>query len=341
MGHNLKLSPFKEIFKSTLVFYKANWKSLVSLFIPLEIIILVSFICLDFIPESGSLLSVVIFMTLTIVAFVATSFSKLLVLDAPRIVEKVVFGEKIPQVKAWYMSLVRKIIPLSIVMILVAIANFAFIFLVVMSAGFIFFLASLLTKGLPENSITAIVLVVATSVVILYTTLRFVVRFFVGGVFSVYLYVFEEKRGLDALTGSFLLTEGKRFSLFWRIVGIWIVTSIPFVLLVFPIQVSIVIDNFASAYQSFLMREEPVLLEPSLFVSVMLNIFTSIASLVSTSLFIVFNYFLWKDLKATASPFEEVKYTKMRKNLRSLVGAGILILILMFVSALFFGASSF
>ncbi|MES2224222.1 MAG: hypothetical protein V4469_04820 [Patescibacteria group bacterium] len=340
MGHNLKLTPFKDIFKSSWVFYKSNWKTVVLLFLPLEIATLFCFIALDLIPpETDFFVATFCIVVFNFCGFVFSAFNKIITLDAPYLMERISFGENTPKAAVWYTSLVKRIIPISLVLFLIGVANFGFISLVVMIAGLLFVLFSLLLKSLSAYSAVGIVLAVGVTVSLAYTALRYIIKFFVGGMFSIYMYIFDKRLGLDAVVSSFLLTSGREFGIFWRSVGIWLVTTIPFFILVFPINATLIYQSFNAIYfQAMVLHVQPTISSPSTTVAVILDIMTSVAGLLSVSFFVVMNYFLWRDVKATAMAFEETKYQKTRKYIRSLIGFGAVLFVAAFAMAIIYGA---
>ena len=339
MEHCLKLASFKEIFKSAWIFYKSNWKTVVFLFLPLEIATLACFIALDLIPETDFFAATVGIVVFSLGGFVFPAFNKIITLDAPYLMERIAFGESIPKASVWYTSLVKRIIPISLVLFLIGVANFGFISLVMFIAGVLFVLFSLLLKSFSAYSAIGIVLAIGVTVSLAYAALRYIIKFFVGGRFSIYMYIFDKRLGLDAIVSSFLLTEGREFGIFWRSVGIWLVTSIPFLLLVFPINATLIARSFNDIYiQAMVMHVQPVIASPSTAVTILLDVMTSIAGLISVSFFVVLNYFLWKDVKATAKAFEETKYQKKRKTIRSLIGFGAVVFAAMIATSIIYGS---
>ncbi|MDB5204822.1 MAG: hypothetical protein JWP09_850 [Candidatus Taylorbacteria bacterium] len=340
MNHHQKLSPFRKIFKSTLVFYKTNWKKMVYLFLPIEAVVLISLICLDLIPDSDSVIAAIAVGLFSLATFIFSCFYKFLVLDAPGIVERINEGER-PHPKAWYKSVLRKIIPLAVVMFCVGILNFIFILLTMIPAGIVFLVTSILTKGLLQDSISSMLFTIALSVILLYFALRFIIKFFVGGIFSAYMYIFEGRKGLDAVASSFLLTSKRQFRLSWRMAIIWILSAVPFVLVAIAIGLFIPINNLSDIYSAFFLHEEPALLNPGIFASVVLDVFTSLATLLSATFFVTFTYFLWKDVKTTSHAFNESEYSKTRKHLRSLIIVGIIVIAALIVFSLIYDTVSY
>jgi hypothetical protein len=339
MGHNLKLASFKDILKSSWVFYKINWKTVVLLFLPLEIATLFCFVALDLIPETDFFFASIGIVAFNVGAFIFSSFIKIITLDAPYLMERIAFGEKIPTTLVWYKSLIKRIIPIALVLFLIAVANFGFISLVLIIAGLVFVLISILLKYLSAYSVISVVISIAAAVILIYGALRYIVKFFVGGMFSIYMYIFDKRTGLDAVVSSFLLTDGREFGIFLRSVGIWFVTSIPFLILVLPINATIIYNSLSDLYlQVVILHQEPVISSPTIFVTVLLDVMTSISGIIGVSLFVVMNYFLWRDVKATGVPFEETKYQKTRKYIRSLIGFGSIFFVAAFAAAMVYGA---
>ena len=329
METNISPLSTKDLFKSSWEFYKQNWKKIVYLFLPLEIVVLVSYAILDILPTNDSSLVILSIVVFTALAFIFKSLVQFVALDAPRVVGGVVAGESVPQTKVWYKSVLKKIVPISIVLVLVGIANFTFLAFVILGGGFIISAVAFLFKAVPLNSFAGVLVGITTFVFVTYFAFKYVVRFFVGTSFSIYTYIFEGRTGLDAVTTSFLITKGNRFKVFWNLVLIWLVTLIPSVVLVFPINLSILIAHFGDIfYQATVLHQEPVLPESPLYVSLLLDIAASVATLISTSLLVVFNYFLWRGVRSNSVSFAEGEYNKTRKMLRSLVTLGIVLIVI-------------
>lgn len=342
MNNNLVLPSFKEIFKNSWAFYKANWKTVMLLLLPLEIVLLASYVVLDLIPESESAIAIIGIIVFSVFAFVFTSFGKIVTLAAPYLIERMTLGEKIPKVSFWYLSLIKRIIPISIVLLLVGILNFGFVSMVMIVAGAVFFLVSLLAKLISTHDALVIVLNITLVVALIYVVLKYVISFLVRGMFSMYVYFFENRSGLDALVSSFLITKGREFPIFWRTVGIWFVTSIPFFVLVMPINATIIYNSLSDLYvQVVILHQEPVIASPSMLVQILLDTMTSLAGLLGASLFVVMNYFLWKDIKDTSAAFEEGEYTKTRSNLKRIIGFGAVLFALIFLASLVAALVSF
>ncbi len=335
MGHNLKLTSFKEICKSSWVFYKTNWKTIVLLFLPIEIAVLICFIVLDLIPQSDSLAVIVSVILFTIFGFIFSSLVKILTLGAPCVVEQVISGERIQKPTLWYWSIIKAIVPISIVLFLIGVLNFGFVSIVFLVSGAIFLLGSLLIDTISSYPSLSTVLNIALIVSLLYVVVKYTIIFFVRGMFSIYVYFFDKRTGLDAVVNSFLLASGKEFAVFWRSTGISVITIIPALILVAPINATIIYQSLGDLYfQVMVLHQEPMITSPSTPVSVLLDVMTMIAGIIGISFSVVMNYYLWRSVKMSATPFEEAKYAKTRKYLKSIIGFGVVFFVVAFVASI-------
>lgn len=334
---NQKLSPFSLLIENSWNLYKTNWKKITLLFLPVEILVLMSVFVIDITPQTGSFWLTLLAILFTLVAFLAKSFSKLLSIDAPLFVSTIYKGEHTPLLGIWYKNLLRKIVPLASILIFVFFLNFAFVTLLTLLGIVVFTLTAVFFRDFDPTSPLVILSFVITLLAV-YLILRTSIKFLVSGLFSTYVYVFEERKGLDAVATSFMLTKGKQFKLFWRLFGIWLISVIPFMLLVWPINGKIIFDNIESIYtQAFVLHIEPVIPDVSLLLTLLRDFFGSIAALFSLGFVAVAHYFLWKNLKERAVPFDGVAYAKTRNLIKHGVGIGIFLFAVIFFASLFFG----
>lgn len=338
-----KLTSFKHLLKNSKHFLKSNWKKIVLFFLPLQIIAFASVIVLDLLPRDAGSTSVQIFGTI----FGTISFLGALVLSfstvgAPLVLKDIEDNNHYKNIH-WYKSILKKIIPLLWIGLLVSFLNIAFITLIILISLIIFIIPSVIASILIQIGLTNLALsfqdvfvnniAVGIMLCVLFIAgLISIVAFVINSYFAMYAFLMEERKGLDAITTSFLSVSKRRAKIFWRIIGIWTITSIPFLVLVFPIQAKIIYDGLRlMAIEVFLLQIPPAWPEVPANILVIKDVLSSIASILSLPVFVVLNYFLWKDVRTTTANFEEEKYNKTRKWIKRGVWTGAIIVTIIIV----------
>jgi hypothetical protein len=349
-----KLQAFKHLLKDSKHFLKSNWKKILYLFLPIQIIIFVVAIVLDLIPsDTESNYLVVLSLISVFVSFIGAAFLKMISVGAPLFLKSIEDTETNSKNIHWYKVILKKIIPIAWIGILVSLVNISFVTFVGFVSLIIFILPSvfvgiLLRFGFTDFAFSFQDLFVNNTTVGTMLAVLFVgvivssIAFFINSYFSVYSFLMEGRKGLDALTTSFLSVSKRRAKIFWRVVGIWVISLIPFIILVFPIQAKIMYDALKSmAIEVFLLQIEPAWPEAPANILVIKDILYFVASIISLPIFVVLNYLLWKDVHATTVSFEENKYNKTRKWIKIGVWSGVLILVIFItfsiIAALSFG----
>jgi hypothetical protein len=323
----VRLRPFKELVRDAFKFTKSNAKNLAFLFLPVLLVILVVSVAIDL---YGTSLPMFAASVVAIILLLAQIFRCLLVFAGGMMCEDIADAPKHHDPFLWYKKLLKKSHSAILVWILSVCLMTAFAVATVVIGLAIFILPfavlGLLARWNPEilsilslqgNSITVgLFILIALGVLVL--NVRFALSLW-GTPYALFL---EGRKGLDALTSSYLFTEGKKWQIFWRLLLISFIAFVPALILLGPVYFFIVMNALKQITLAMLIfQTTPVFPSVSLDLALWRTGFGFVASLVSLPLFVVLNYFLWKDVKAAAPHFDEAVYAKTRK--RAKIGAWI------------------
>lgn len=345
MKNHTQLTKFKKIFEESKKFLNSNWKKIVYYFLPVQIIILVTAVVLDVLPrQTDSSILVIVGIIASLLSFLALISIKILSTGAPLILKDIDDNNHSKNIH-WYKNVLKKISGIVWIGALVSLLNITFISLIGFMAVMVFIAPSivvgiLLRIGLVDFAFYFQDIFVNNTMVGITLSVLFVgsvissIAFLINSYFSMYAFLLEGRRGLDAIATSFMTVTKRRTKIFWRILCVWVVSLIPFLILLLPVQGKIIYDSLRGmAIQVFLLQVPPAL--PDIPVGTLLarDILSFIASVISVPIAVVLNYFLWKEVNATAQIFEESKYNKTRKWIKIGVWAGLVILVSIMVIA--------
>jgi hypothetical protein len=352
MSHSHKLSPFKLTLKNSWHFYKANWKELVLLFLPIELIIFLLTLILAFGLSPARFAWVYVLASIvSLLLTIASIFKKLLIFGGGSVVKEIGSGNENGQqkrAKYAYREILLQAVPMIWVGVLETlfmstVAAFAFLVsFVVFLLPFI--LLSLLARLFPDvlyfldtqGGALSITMLIISSIVFTATNIFFMARIW----FSSYVLLLEGRIGLDALSGSFSYTKEKGWSLAWRLILIGLLVLLPVLIIVGPIYVKILIVAVKQMAIVFALGLKPVFPQISGSLIFWRSALSSLAALIAAPAFITLGYFLWKDLKASAPIFEEGSYTKARKRIKIAVCIGAVLTLIYPILAIIIGLAS-
>ncbi len=341
MSHT-KLARFKDLVGDSKIFLKSNWRKIIFYFLPIQIIILVSVVVLDLIPEDvDTALITIISIFFGLLSVLGAILLNLAVAGAPLILKDIENETHHIKRITWYKNVLKNVVPMAWIGILVSLLNISFITSIFLLGLIIFSIPSviagiLLSFGFENVAFTFQSVFVNNTVVgtmmivIVVGIIVSSVAFFINSYFSIYAFLIEGRKGIDAITTSFLSVARRRTKIFWRVFGIWVITLTPFFILVFPIQAKIIYDGLRlMAIEVFLLQIPPAWPEVPTNILVIKDILSTIVSIISLPILSVLSYFLWKDVNTTSGNFEENKYNKTRKWIKIGVWAGTLILVIL------------
>lgn len=336
MNHIHKLPSFKHLIKNFWHFYKANWKALIRVLLPIELAlsVLAFIVIFGFTPARFSWIVFLGGIFVLLISFVQI-FKNLLVFSGGIIISDI---ESKKSVKAIYKGILAQAMPIiwvvvlqflymSAIVIAVAVATMILFFLPFLILGVIarFFPIAMFFVNDNGDTITMIMLVIS-SVVFIATNIYFMLRVW----FSSYTLLIDGRDGIDALANSAMLVRERGMQIFWRMAVITIIALLPTIIILGPVYIKILMEALPKMALVFALGLEPVFppIAPDLII--WRNLLTILANLIWVPIFIGLNYFLWKDVKATAPVFEEAVYTKTRKQIKICVWAG-LVFVVVFV----------
>jgi len=157
--------------------------------------------------------------------------------------------------------------------------------------------------------------------------------YFLSGVwFSSYTLLLEGRKGIDALTTSIMLVRGRRIQICWRMIVIMLMALVPISIILGPVYAKIVAhvipQLMIGAMLAFQFHIFPALPSVSSALLLWQAVLGFVACLVAVPIFVALNYFLWKDVKATALPFDKKHYTKTRRLIKTCASIGAVLLVL-------------
>jgi len=328
------LRPFKELVRDAFKFAKSNAKNLAFLFLPVLLVVLVVSVAIDLYGESIPMFAASI---VAMILLLAQIFRCLLVFAGGLMCEDVADAPKHHDPFLWYKKLLKKLHSAVFVWILSVclMTAFAVATVVIGLALFIlpFAVLGLIARWNPEilsifslqgNSITVgLFILIALGVLVL--NVRFVLSLW-GTPYALFL---ERRKGIDALTSSYLFVEGRKWQIFWRLIIIALIAFVPIIILLGPVYFFIIINALQQiALAMLIFQTTPALPPVPLDLALWRTGFGFVTSLLSLPLFVVLNYFLWKDVKATAPHFDEAIYVKTRTRVKIGVWIGAVILTL-------------
>jgi hypothetical protein len=340
MEHHKQLKSLKSLLKESLSFYKTNWKKLFGVLLPIEAVIFVSSIILDFIYESEAHTFIYVGIFLSILSLATLTFRSLFLMTAPRVVSDIDNDVHHASNKFWYKNALKDIWSVAWIMIIVAFIDAAFMLAVVLASMLIFAIPALITGilirvGLGGFAINAYdFFVTDTTTVIVLVTLFVLsiissVVFIAHSFFSLYAFVLEGRKGLDAVVTSFMLVAQNRTKIFWRIASVWVISSIPFIILVLPVYLLIATESLKSiAIEVFILQVTPSIPPATLGLALMRDTTVFISGIIGATMFMVLGYMLWKDVRGIVGNFEEHYYTTTKRWLKRGIYTGAIIMIL-------------
>lgn len=322
------MPPFKHLLKNSWYFYKAHWKTLVLFFLPIEALILLLALALrfGFSPARFSWVAILAFI-FGVIFILAKALRKIIVFSGGLLCDDLIEGRKMSW-ESGYKKILGQIWPILWVGILQCLIALVFAVLSAIIAVIVFaspFLvisfivkanpAALLFFTLHGGSISFYSLIVALLVFVASSV------WLISSVwFSSYALLLEGRRGIDAIATSASLVRGKRRQIFWRLLLIGLIALIPVLIILGPVYLKIIAEALPQMLIGLLLYTKfnvlPVLPHISSSLFVWRVVLTSVACLVAVPIFIALNYFLWKDVKATAPAFEEKQYTKTHKRMK-------------------------
>jgi hypothetical protein len=348
MSHTHKLPSFKHLLKNSWHFYKANWKKLVGVFLPIELALLVLtlVITFGFTPARFSLIAFIASIFILAMALLQI-FKKMMIFSGGLIATQIENGEKM-SVGDRYKEIFTQTVPIAWVAILgslymcaVAAASLAAALIVFF---FPFILFGLLARVFPSmidfislnGGAISIGIFIIAAIGFVVSNIYFALRVW----FSSYTLLLEGKDGLDALASSSMFVRGRSWQIFWRMLVIGIIAILPILIILGPIYVKILIEAAKGMAIAFALGLKPVF--PPIATNLILwrSVLALIANIIWAPIFVVLNYFLWKDVKATALTFEEVLYTKTRKRIKICVWVGLVLVAIAPIIGLFVGLAS-
>jgi hypothetical protein len=340
MEHHTKLKSFKSLLKESLSFYKTNWQKLFKVLLPIEVAIFASSIILDFIYESDSHTFIYVGIFFSILSLVALLFRSLFLMTAPRVVSDMDNEVHHTSNKFWYKKALRDILPVAWIMVIVAFIDGAFMLTAAFVSMLIFAIPALVTGilirlglgGFAINTydffvtdITTVIVLVSLFVLSIIGSIVFIAHSF----FSLYVFVLEGRKGLDAVVNSFMLVAQNRAKIFWRIAGVWSISSIPFLIFTLPVYLKIVINGLQSmAIEIFVLHITPSIPPTELGLAILRDTSIFVSSIIGSTIFMVLGYILWKDVRGIATNFEENNYTTTKRWLKRGIYAGSIIMVL-------------
>jgi hypothetical protein len=347
MEHHTKLKTIKSLLRESFNFYKANWRKLLAVLLPVEATIFVSAVILDFIYETDSNQFIFLGIFLSIVSLVVLTFRSILLMNAPRLVHDIDSGTHHVSPKYWYKKSLKDFLPALWILIIVGFINVAFALATILLSVIIFAIPAIVTGllirvGLGEFAIYAYDFIVNdTSTIIVLTTLCVVsvlssIVFMAHSFFSLYAFVLEGRKGFDAVITSFMLVGQERSKVFWRIVTVCAVSSIPFLVLTFPVYLAIAVESLkALAIEVFILNVPPSVPPASLGLALLRDSSIFVSGLIGSSVFMVLGYHLWKDVRSVSANFEEHHYVTTKRWLRRGVYTGSIVIVLTIIIIIF------
>lgn len=344
---NHNLPSFKYLLINSFGFIKSNWKDLLVFFVPLQILILLIALLFDFdvFAHESIALSV-----LGVVAFVIllaiTIFRKLAVFGGGLVVSEIEKKETHTLIQ-WYKIFWQKIIPVAHVGALSLLVTITFVLITIILGVIIFalpfILLGLVARVYPyileliswqSQMITLFAFFVVFFVIVLANLL-----FFVSMWFASYSLLLEKKKGLDAIASSFMYVFNRRGQIIWRILVIGIISFVPALVFLGPIYYKIIANALGQMLFVYAIGLNPVFPEIPLSLVVWRDVLGALVGLIWMPIFVVLNYFLWKDVKATAVQFNEALYTKTRKWLKIASWTGLVVVVV--ITCVFFTGVQF
>lgn len=334
---------FKKLLTHSWNFSKKNWKILISIFLPIEIALFLLTMLLVFGLAPARFAWVAALAGLCAFIFTAVMiFKRMIIFSGGLLLSKIESGEK-QDVKERYKDVLIQAMPITWVAILQCLYMFAVVALSSLVAAIIFFLPflafGLLARIYPNllylinengSAITTAMLAISFLIFII-LNIFFAVKVW----FSSYALLIEGRDGIDALTDSAMLVRGKSLQIFWRMLVIGIIALLPILIILGPIYVQILIQAAKQMAIAFALGLKPVF--PPIAADLLLwrSMLALLANLVWAPIFITLNYFLWKDVKASALTFEEGVYIKTRKRIKICIWIGLVLAVLFIFGSIF------
>src|SRR3989344_2039196 len=346
MNHSHNLPLFKNLLRHSWHFYKANWKFLVLIFLPVLFFILLLTLILRFGFSSAGVWVSALVTICGIVLALTKVFKQILLFSGGMIAFDIENGEN-KKIHLPYKKIALQVWPIIWVSALQFLFLFVFSIIVFIAAGIVllapFLLITAIVRADPStisfftlygNTITVVMLTVSLFGFILANI------FFLSGIwFSSYALLLDKRTGLDAIATSLTLTRGRRWQIFWRMIVIGLIALVPILIILGPVYIQILSEIIPKLLISLLLYVQFNIIAPWPEISSMLftwrTVLASIAYLISMPIFIVLNYFLWKDVKATAPVFEETTYIKTRKRAKIIISIGFLLSLIFALASVF------
>ncbi|MES2059939.1 MAG: hypothetical protein V4438_02835 [Patescibacteria group bacterium] len=331
-----KLSPIRHLLKNSWHFCKKNFKSLVLVFLPLELAVFIASLILEFgLTPSRFGFVFILASIFGILLSLAAIFRKMLVFSGGMIASGIEKGER-SDFKNIYREVIFQAVPIAWLAILqslyicaVAMAAFAICFAVFLSP---FLILGIISRVFP--SVLSVIDDIGGPLSIIMLSISAIgfsalnIFFAMKVWFASYTLLLEGRFGLDALADSAMLTRGKSWQIFWRLVLIVIITFLPILIILGPVYFAILVAAAKQMAIVFALGLKPVFPPISSNLILWRSFLAMIANLLWAPIFISLGYFLWKDVKATASPFHEADYAVARKRIRIAIWVGSVIAIL-------------
>ena len=337
---------FKKLLQNSWHFYKAHWKPLVLLLLPIEALILIFALALRFGLTPPRFYWVGIMAFIFALALLALKIlKKVIIFSGGFIAHDLEHGER-ASIEARYKSIWQKIWPIVEVGALQCLYAFVAVLISFVAALAVlalpFLLMNLVARINPDTlaffafhggGIFFYSFIVASLFFAVLSTLL------ISSVwFSSYALLLDGRKGLDALATSALIVRGRRKQILWRLIVIGLISLLPIIIILGPIYWMIVAETLPKLLWGLVLYMQfnivPVFPNISDTLFIWRAVLTSLACLVAAPVFITLNYFLWKDVRHTGEQFEEKTYTKTRKRIKVWVWIGTVLLTLGVVGSL-------
>jgi hypothetical protein len=329
-NHSHKLAPFRHTLKKSWTFYKANWKKLIALLLPIEIATLVlTFIVMFGLTPVRFVWVAWLVALISIAVMLIQIFKKIFIFSGGLVVSQIEDKEE----KSWihtYKEILTQTMPIAWVCILQALYMCAVAFLTFLAciALFLvpFIVLSIISRVYPDvtyfisdygGTITTTMFAISL-IGFLIANFYFMTRVWL----SSYTLLLLGRDGLDALADSAMFVRGRSLSVFWRMFLVSLIAILPIILILAPLYIKILIDAAKGMAIAFALGLKPVFPPIAFNLLVWKSLLGLLANLLWAPVFIVMNFFLWKDVKASAPVFEESAYEKTRKRIKICVWIG-------------------
>ena len=334
---------FKKLLRHSWHFAKKNWKALINIFLPIEIALFLLTMLLVFGLNPARFLWVAVLAGIFAFIFAITRiFKRMVVFSGGLLLSQIESGEE-KGIKRMYKDVLTQTMPIAWVAILQCLYMFAVSALAFLASVIIFFLPFLIFGLVSRVYPDAMYFInengsaITTGMLIISLIFFAISNIFFGMKvwFSSYTLLIEGRDGIDALADSAMLTRGRSWNIFWRMLVIGIISLLPILIILGPIYVEILIQAVKQMAVAFALGLRPVFPPIAADLLFWRSALALMANLVWTPIFVTLNYFLWKDIKATAPAFEESTYTKTRKRIKICIWAGLVLAVLAAIGSVF------